>query len=84
VEEAACDGGRTMVVRTSFARYGSSTQRSLISFLNSVHLLPLALKIKHTYLTAKCTLTTAQSKHMASFKASSHVREAEQIMRSLT
>jgi len=76
--------GRTMVARKCFASYCDSTQCVLKSFLKSVLLSPVALKIEHTHLIAKCTMKTTQSNHMASFKASSHVTKADQIMRSLT
>jgi len=84
VDEVACGGGRTMVAPKRFARYGGSTQRLLKSFLNSVLLSPGALKIEHTHVIAKCTMTTTQSNHMASFRAISHVTKADQIVRSLT
>ena len=83
MDGAACGGGRTMVAHTTFERYCGWTQRFLISFLISVLLSPLALKIKHTHVIAKRARTTTQSNHMTSFRASSHVTKTEQFMRSL-
>jgi len=84
VDGAACCEGRTMVARKVFESYCGSTQRLLKYFLNSVVLSPVALKIEHTHVIAKCTMTTTQSNPMASFRASSHVTKADQIMRSIT
>ena len=77
-------GDCTMVARKVFESYCGSTQRVLTYFSNSVVLSQVALTIEHTQLIAKCTMTTTLSNHMASFRVSSHVTKADQIMRSLT
>jgi len=84
VHGTTCGEGRSIVARNVFESYCGSTQRSLKYFFSSVALSPVAAKIEHTRIIAKCTMTTTKSNHMASFRASFQVTKADQIMRYLT